>query len=265
MYNIGEKIGDGAFGIVYQCQHKITKKQAVMKSGDKDEILYEAKVLSTIQGSIHVPRLLWHGKFDNKNAFVCEELASNLKQHKNHIVNGMISDNTVWFKEFANQSMSAIQWLHDKGFVHRDIKPDNIMLKHDNKTLCLIDYGFAKRYRNITTGLHVPSDNIKTVIGSLSFCSYNVHKQQLPSRRDDLISMLYCLFYIIHQQLPWMGLRVEREHVNDTLFSLKIEWDSPMETLFSIQDKEYINQVLIDKFNYCKTLGYYDTLDYSLY
>ena len=85
MYRVGEKVGDGAFGIVYICQHKITKKYAVMKSGEKDEILYEARVLSTIQGSIHVPRLLWHGKFDTKNAFVCELLDTNLKQKKQQI------------------------------------------------------------------------------------------------------------------------------------------------------------------------------------
>ena len=161
--------------------------------------------------------------------------------------------------------MSALQWIHEKGFVHRDIKPDNIMIKHDNNTLCLIDYGFAKRYRNIKDGLHVPCDKINTVIGSLSFCSYNVHKQHLPSRRDDLVSMLYCLFYILHEQLPWMGLKVERETVNDVLFSLKTDWNSPIETMFNIPDKENLNSVLVSKFNYCKTLGYYDTLDYSLY
>ena len=265
MYRIGDKIGHGSFGVIYLCQHKITKKQDVMKCGEKVEILYEAKVLNLIQGSPHVPRLIWHGKFDNKNAFVCELLSTNLKQEKDTIVKEMLDGNIDWFKQLANQSMNALEWIHSKGFVHRDIKPDNIMLKQDNKTLCLIDYGFAKRYKNITDGLHVPCDKIKTVIGSLSFCSYNVHNQQLPSRRDDLISMLFCLFYIIHKQLPWMGLRVERETVNDVLFSLKTSWDSPSQTLFNIHDKETINQVLLSKFNYCKTLGYYDTLDYTLF
>ena len=265
MYRVGEKIGDGAFGIVYLCQHKITKKKAVMKSGEKDEILYEARVLSALQGSIHLPRLIWHGKFDNKNAFVCELLDTNLKQKKQQICTELLNGNIEWFKNFSNQSMSVLQWIHDKGFVHRDIKPDNIMLKQDGKTLCLIDYGFAKRYRNITDGLHVPSCNITSIIGSLSFCSYNIHKQQLPSRRDDLVSMLLCLFYILHEKLPWMGLKLERETVNNTLFSLKTEWNSPLTTLLNISDKETINDILLSKYKYCLTVGYYDTLDYSLY
>ena len=265
MYRVGEKVGDGALGIVYICQHKITKKYAVMKSGEKDEILYEARVLSTIQGSIHVPRLLWHGKFDTKNAFVCELLDTNLKQKKQQITLEMVNGNIEWFKNFANQSMSALRWIHEKGFVHRDIKPDNIMLKQDGKTLCLIDYGFAKRYRNVIDGLHIPSSNITSIIGSLSFCSYNIHKQQLPSRRDDLISMLLCLFYILHDKLPWMGLKLKSETLHDTLFSLKTNWNSPLTSLLKIPYKETVNDVLLPKYKQCLEIGYYDTLDYSLY
>ena len=43
MYRIGDKIGNGAFGVIYVCQHKITKKQAVMKCGEKMKFCMKLK------------------------------------------------------------------------------------------------------------------------------------------------------------------------------------------------------------------------------
>lgn len=49
----------------------------------------------------------------------------------------------------ADQMISRIEWVHNKNFIHRDIKPDNFLMgigRHCNKVF-LVDFGLAKKYR----------------------------------------------------------------------------------------------------------------------
>jgi len=50
-----------------------------------------------------------------------------------------------------------LEHIHRKGFVHRDIKANNFMIgKRDKiKTIYVIDFGLAKRYKDIKTGKHI--------------------------------------------------------------------------------------------------------------
>ncbi|KAK8970048.1 Casein kinase I isoform delta-like [Platanthera guangdongensis] len=75
----------------------------------------------------------------------------------------------------AVESISILEKLHMKGFVHGDVKPENFLLGQpgtaDEKKLFLIDLGLGR------TG----------------------------SRRDDLESLAYTLIFLIRGRLPWQG------------------------------------------------------------
>lgn len=78
--------------------------------------------------------------------------------------------------------------IHNRGFIHRDIKSDNFLIgcnEHINKVY-MIDFGLAKRYFHPHTGEHIPVKMHKGLIGTAWFASINAHLGLEQSRRDDL-------------------------------------------------------------------------------
>lgn len=65
----------------------------------------------------------------------------------------------------AREMILRLQYIHQKCFIHRDIKPDNftVGLNKDANVVFLIDYGLSKRYRNPTTQEHIPYSLLKTL------------------------------------------------------------------------------------------------------
>ncbi|XP_028099135.1 casein kinase 1-like protein HD16 [Camellia sinensis] len=62
----------------------------------------------------------------------------------------------------AIEAISILEKMHSRGYVHRDVKPENFLLgplgTPDEKKLFLVDLGLAARWRDGSTGLHVDYD-----------------------------------------------------------------------------------------------------------
>ena len=77
----------------------------------------------------------------------------------------------------ADQMIGRIEYVHNKNFIHRDIKPDNFLMgigRHCNK-LFLIDFGLAKKYRDNRTRQHIPYREDKNLTGTARYASINAH------------------------------------------------------------------------------------------
>ena len=95
--------------------------------------------------------------------------------------------------------LDRIEFIHSRGYIHRDIKPDNFLMGrhlHEGEVY-LIDFGFAKRYIDINSGKHIPRTNGNHLIGTAKYISINTHLGIEQSRRDDIESLGYIFVYFI--------------------------------------------------------------------
>ena len=119
--------------------------------------------------------------------------------------------------------IEVIEKIHEKGVIHRDIKPENFMISQsriqdhedhedhqDDETLKkvnIIDFGLSRIY--IKDGTHIPNKQNSSIVGTMRYISTHIHEGNVYSRRDDIISILYVIIYLLKGKLPWCGLKVE--------------------------------------------------------
>ena len=85
--------------------------------------------------------------------------------------------------------------MHNAGFVHNDIKPDNLMIQ--NNEIRIIDFGYAQSY--LQDGMHIENEDVEKFKGNIFFASHNRMQFKSASRRDDLISLVYLLVYFLNR------------------------------------------------------------------
>jgi len=110
--------------------------------------------------------------------------------------------------------VEIIEKIHDKGVIHRDIKPENFMISHSRiqdqqvtKKVNIIDFGLSRIY--IKDGMHIPNKHDASIVGTMRYISTYIHEGNVYSRRDDIISVLYVIIYLLKGKLPWCSLKIE--------------------------------------------------------
>lgn len=135
----------------------------------------------------------------------------------------------------ADQMIDRIEYVHNKLFIHRDIKPDNFLMgrgRYCNK-LYLIDFGLAKRYRDRNTKQHIFYRKDKNLTGTARYASMNAHLGIEQARRDDMESIGYVLMYFNRGSLPWQGLKAATKKQKYERISEK-KMSSPIEVLCKV-------------------------------
>lgn len=104
------------------------------------------------------------------------------------------------------QVLDRIEFIHQQGFIHRDIKPDNFLVGKDKEgsVIFIIDFGLAKKY--VLNGVHIAYKDNKNLTGTARYASINTHLGIEQGRRDDLEGMVYMLIYFFLGQLPWQNM-----------------------------------------------------------
>jgi len=205
-YRVTTKIGEGSFGKIFAGVNSLTDEEIAIKiekSSESSLLKNEAKIYKLLEESPGIPRLRSYGKEGIFNYMVIDLLGKSLEDCRVEC-GGCLSLKTVL--GIGLQMLRRIETVHENGIIHRDIKPDNFLLKKDGNMLYLIDFGLARRYLT-KTGEHIKEDTGRKLTGTARYASINVHLGITPSRRDDLESIGYVLVYLLKGRLPWQSIK----------------------------------------------------------
>ncbi|KAI8609379.1 kinase-like domain-containing protein [Chytriomyces sp. MP71] len=259
-YRIGRKLGSGSFGEIYHGTHVATGQELAIKlestKSKHPQLEFEARVYKALASGAGVPNM-YHFNIEGEYYCMVIDLLGPSLEDLFNFCDRKFSIKTVLL--LASQMITRIEYMHNKNFLHRDIKPDNFLmgLGRTSNMVHVIDFGLAKKYRDSRTHVHIPYKENKSLTGTARYASVNTHLGVEQSRRDDLESIGYLLMYFCRGSLPWQGLKAatkkqKYERIRDKKMST-----SP-EMLCQGNPKEF--EVYL---NYVRGLRFEDKPDYA--
>lgn len=210
-YKILEKIGEGKFGAVYKGKNIKSEEQVAVKLEHKSNAVKILRTETTIlnylykNGCKFIPLVHWFGIFLESPTLVMTYYEHSLETYIEKTVDISLEQKEKIFQVILN----IIESIHEQYVIHRDIKPQNFMMK--GTELFLIDFGMATMYVD-SDKVHIPEKKDKTdLLGTPRFMSINIHNGWEPTRRDDVISACYIYLYMLFIKLPWDNSRERHE------------------------------------------------------
>lgn len=200
-YDILELIGSGGMSNVYRGYDNIDQRTVAVKIL-RDEYVDNVEFLRRFKNESKAIALLNH-----PNIVRVYDVSFNNSIHSivmEHIDGMTLKDyirqrGPLLYRDavhFSLQILRALQHAHDKGIVHRDIKPQNIMLTSDGE-IKVTDFGIARFARS----------EVRTVtdraIGSVHYISPEQAKGENTDEKSDIYSVGVMLFEMLTGQLPF--------------------------------------------------------------
>lgn len=213
-YEILEVIGMGGMAVVYKAKcHRLNRFVAVKIL--KDELAQDAEFLQRFRDESQAVAMLSH---PNIVSVYDVSRTSEVEYIVMELIDGITLKDYMerqspldWTRAtfFALQIAKALEHAHSRGIIHRDIKPQNIMVLRDG-TVKVTDFGIARQAGSNTY-------NLREAIGSVHYVSPEQAKGGHIDNRSDLYSLGVVMYEMLTGKLPFEGdtpLAVAMQHIN---------------------------------------------------
>ena len=202
-YEIKEIIGVGGMAVVYKAYDNIDDRIVAIKIL-KDEYLSNEEFKRRFKNESKAIAVLSHPNivrvfnvsFGDRIQYIVMEYVNGITLKEYIEQQGAIN-----WKEavhFMGQILAALQHAHDKGIVHQDIKPQNILLLQDG-TIKVTDFGIARFSR---TDSYTTSDK---AIGSVHYISPEQARGEVTDDKADIYSVGVVMYEMLTGQLPFQS------------------------------------------------------------
>lgn len=219
-YEIRELIGIGGMANVYRCYDTIDCREVAIKIL-KDEFLNNEEFIRRFKNESKAIAVLSHPNivkvydvsFGDMIQYIVMEYIDGitLKEY-------ISQQNVLTWKEtvhLVTQVLAALSHAHSKGVVHRDIKPQNMMLLSDG-TIKVTDFGIA-RFSNSTRTM------TEQAIGSVHYIAPEQAKGDITDGKTDIYSIGIMMYEMLTGKLPFDG----ENAVSVALMHLQLEPAAP--------------------------------------
>ncbi|HUG17190.1 MAG TPA: protein kinase [Thermomicrobiales bacterium] len=216
-YELGAPIGEGNFSITYRALDlvlgrdvaiKILREQYFAHAGFSSRFETEARVSALISHP-HVVQVFDYGREDH-TAYIVMQFVNgpSLKDYIREEGPLTIEESVA----FSLQILDGLAAIHDAGIIHRDVKPQNILLA-DGRQVKVTDFGIA-RIRNAEAGL----TETGTALGTAAYMAPEQASGNAVVPATDLYSVGVILYEMLTRRMPFPGenpVQVMYRHVNE--------------------------------------------------
>lgn len=221
-YHVGQKIAEGGFGDVYRALDAESNRAVAIKLLTGGDAAMHARFRRemAVQRRLNHPVTVRLLDFDEQDdfAYMVQEYVPGRTLQEVVDADGPLAPERA--AQVFSALLDALTEAHGQGVVHRDLKPDNIMLVDDafadspDTTVRLLDFGIAK----VVAGEHADHGLTSTgvMIGTPAYLSPEQARKERIGPRTDVYSMGCVLFFALTGRAPYIGgtLAVVMAHVS---------------------------------------------------
>ncbi len=203
-YQLVRHLDDGGMGSVWLAEdhllrRKVALKQLLPRLGSADlaerrrRAMTEAKALAQVNHVAIVP--IYDVLLVGKDPWIVMEYI------EGRSLNDFVREGGLTERAIAKIALSVLQALcaaHDKGVIHRDVKPANILISDTDKSVFLIDFGIAKINGDISITRY------NAAIGTIDYIAPERLAGNAATRESDLWSLGVTLFFALEGYSPFL-------------------------------------------------------------
>lgn len=221
-YTIQTLIGEGGMADVYLAFDNVLKRPCaikILKSNLANDVVAKIRFRREADAAAKLQHpnivMIYDVGESNNRPFIVMEYVNGQTLKDLIVARGAIEKKEAVF--LASQVAEALAVAHQAGIIHRDIKPQNIMVKADG-TVKITDFGIASMAGNIQLTQH------DSVMGSVHYLAPECSKGDPASNQSDLYSLGIVLFEMLTGEVPFKGdsvVSVAMKHLQEDIKSVR--------------------------------------------